>query len=700
MDLNNMHAHKTSSGARRGYLYTVGVILLMIPLILLIVFYTGVSKTGIENTVANIRCDELYYFVQDIESDMERAMLISGRRAAIYAIDDVVTNGRPMENYTYTNCTDFVYPRDGSEAAIAELVLCGTLNGTEVKYMANHTLPVWLDKINNGSKGLHYVVNLSIKELTIAMSDAWDFAITLGANITVHDDTGLCYYIGQNFTLQSFTDITGLEDTLYPLHTSNRVRKYIYNCPLNITLDNVAGCSDDLGVDIGAGNVVFYSKIPTYPDLGEYCEDYDVSDKVIVFDIAGGSCHDPKDQDCFNISKDNSFAAYINYASGDITGCDITIPWIEDTGKLDNETTGGHSNQRDPDCADANISSDLCVLVKNVPSCDIHQVLIGYNASNLNTTCYVVSNITGYRPGCSGKEYPNGPSFFDRLDGRLYLSDYYKNHSVELFGNPYIGIETLVNPYDLDVRGVDVFTNATWVDYLYWNNTPGSPVNMMCQDGIYLFRLDCPHSYFYRLGTVDEPSSSESPESTITSAPNSTACLPVSITGNATDCDGDINYVQLLINGIAYDTTWDGSEWNKTFSPSENDIYFLQSRAVDNSLVYEENPEEVAIFVSGCAGGDNNPPSVPSLNGPCGESGLPTTVTLDWDAASDSSGIYRYDIELNKTSSPPTSDSYYSFTTTYPLTGLSNNKDYVWRVRAQDNAGNWGNWSNTCTFST
>ena len=687
--------------------------LLIAPLILLLIFYTGVSKTGIENTVANIRCDELYYFVQDIESDMERAMFISGRRAAIYAIDDVVTNGRPMENYTYTNCSEFIYPRGGSEAAIAELVLCGTLYGEEVEYMVDHTLPVWLEKINNGSKGLHYTVDMDIGNITIAMSDAWDFAITMSANITVFDEAGLCYYIGQNFTLQSFSDIIGLEDPLYPLNTNNRAMKYIYNCSLNVTLDNVAGCSkDDSGSGTGPGKAVFVSDIGV-SNLADFCSnpgtfgyDYDADELIIIFDEGIGACNQLPES-CVDINSSNHLAGLIDMGPNSVLKltdhCNVTIPWVADTGKMDNVT--GHGGGWDPGCpiGRGNITNrGECIIIKNVGDCLIHNVLIGYDASGLNTTCYTVSNITGYYLGCTGQEYPNGPSFFDRLDGRLYLSDYYSDRSAELFENPYIGIETLVSPYDLEIRGVDVFTNATWVDYLYWNDTPGSPVNVMCQDNIYEFRLDCPHSYFYGLETQEQPSSSEPPESNITSPASGTSyvdCPSVSINGSTDDCDGNVSYVELFINGVAYDTTLDGSDWNYTFSTSENNIYVFQSRAVDDSLVFEEDLEDLTLFFSGCVGGDQDPPSAPDLVGPCDEEDVSTEATLDWDAASDESGIYQYQIELNKTSSPETSTTYYTFGTTQEVS-LSNNKEYIWRVAAQDNAGNWGPWSDVCSFST
>ena len=79
-----------------------------------------------------MRCDELHYFVEDVKKDLDRAMSVFGRRAAVYAINYAVTQGTPLGDYEYQNCTPFLFDGNGSEAAIAELVVCGTLNGNNV----------------------------------------------------------------------------------------------------------------------------------------------------------------------------------------------------------------------------------------------------------------------------------------------------------------------------------------------------------------------------------------------------------------------------------------------------------------------------------------------------------------------------------------------------------------------------------------
>lgn len=349
----------------------------------------------------------------------------------------------------------------------------------------------------------------------------------------------------------------------------------------------------------------------------------------------------------------------------------------------------------------------ICALIKNVPPCDIYEVLVGYDASKLNTTCYTVSNVSSYLPVCTSEQYANGPSFFDRLDGRLNLSSKYVDQSVKYFDNPYIGIETLVSPYDLDAHGVTVNKNATWIDYLYWQNKGGCPVTITCQDRLPSFKLDCPHAYYYNLSTSCVNASSERPVSHITSPHDQASlygCPNVNINGTASDCDGQVSQVNVLINGVPHNTTWDGSEWTYTLVPSATDIYVLQSMAIDDSLVQEIPFNATTIFVYNCSAGDETKPSTPALQGPTdGETGVSRNPTFYWGASSDPVGIYKYLIQVDD--NPPDWNSMTtnasSFSTQYYQSStLQNNHWYAWRVRAQDNSGNWGNWSQVWTFKT
>lgn len=706
---------------RKGYLFTISIIILITLVILLVMFYTTTKTREIEDTSGRIRCDELYYFVQDIEHDLERAMLIFGRRAAIYAVGDVVDTNRTMANYTYQNCTDFIFDGNGSEAAIAELVLCGSLYGENVTYMVNHTLPVWLERVDAEAREMRFQLDITVLNLTVVPYDAWDFAMMLEMNVEIQDETGLCYYIVTDDTLLSITDIIGLEDPLYPIHTDGKAKKYIYNCDPNVSIGNLAGCSiNNWGNGTGTGYAVFVSDIGL-SKLKEFCLDpsafgYDLDQKdiILIYDQAFGACNQVPEE-CFDITSPTHLAGLIDYAKNSpnkiVEECNVTVPWISATGEIDNVTK--HGTGWTADCGGERVDISergMCIMIKNIGECDIHRILLSYNSEDINTTCYIVSNIMQYWPNCLGEAYPNGPSFFDRLDGRLNLSQKYVDQAVAYFGNEYVGIETLVSLYHLDNRGVTLDTSATWVDYLYWAGKIGYTVMGVCDGEGFEFKLDCPHAYYYNLDTENVSAAGVPPVSVIFSPNNDSlfeGCPAVNITGGADDCDGDVAKVEVGINGVWYNTTLQYNTtwvWNYTLIPEETDKYLIQSRATDSDGIIEDPSESAVVFVVNCTGGDNDPPTAPTLLSPTeNETGVSWTPTFFWNPSSDASGVYRYrmEIDLDPADFFPYEHFEYSWGTELTIQKvLNNNRWYAWRVRAQDNAGNWGGWSEVWTFKT
>jgi hypothetical protein len=183
--------------------------------------------------------------------------------------------------------------------------------------------------------------------------------------------------------------------------------------------------------------------------------------------------------DATNISSAKHFKGIINEAGNSITGCTYTIPWIDIPAAVGfNETD--------------------CTYIMNNGS--THQVINGTNCENLNYTCYMPSNNTEYCGGCAGPCL-NGPSFFDRLDGRYNLSDTYRNQSIETFNNPVIGLETFVDASEIVGHGLTPLWNASRIDYLYWQNISGNGTCELCSGWNPSFKLDCPHSNKYGLET-------------------------------------------------------------------------------------------------------------------------------------------------------------------------------------------------------
>jgi hypothetical protein len=495
---------------QRGVFFTLGIVLLIIPLILLVVFYYSAETTKTQDTISKIRCDGLHYFVEDIRGDLSRALVIFGRRAAIYAIDEVVSTGRPLTDYAFNcsercglDCARFDYGMNGSTAALAELMLCGTLHGQEVPYMINHSVGQWLSRIAEHGHDMNYNVSIRVRDLRIVQEDPWSFRVSANASFDVFDGSGTCYFAGDSVMTESRTTIVGLEDPLYPLNTNAYVIKFIRNCSSPIKTEYLAGCSADAespGQGRASGNIVFASNI----DLETYCvgsAPEKINNEILVIDTGFGNCNRFEEYACFNASHPNHFAGVINYGPNSpqsfVVKCDVTIPWMMDTGDID-DIPPRSPPRTVTECGEADIFDGACVELLNRQECDQHSILLGQDSQDINTTCYYASNASFY-PFLDGFD---GPSFFDRLDGRLNLSEKYKSQSMEYFNTTEIGLMTLVNPYELERYGVRSQANTTWVDYLYWAGAGGCVVRGSCSTGRYEFILDDAHAYVFGLDTV------------------------------------------------------------------------------------------------------------------------------------------------------------------------------------------------------
>lgn len=199
----------------RGYIYTIITLLIALLLLSLITFYLESSKAKTTDVITKINTDEVHYFVESVKNDLQRSALISGKRAAVYAVNDIIKHEQGLKDYSMKECNGFSYPDKGSQAAICELMLCGTLNGETVDFMENNTLLNWTDRIESNKE---FEVEIGITNIDIAPYDAWNFAVIALANISV-ERSDISSYYGE-FSTVSVVPITGLEDPLYLLQTN------------------------------------------------------------------------------------------------------------------------------------------------------------------------------------------------------------------------------------------------------------------------------------------------------------------------------------------------------------------------------------------------------------------------------------------------------------------------------------------------
>jgi len=199
-----------------GYIFTLVTVIISLLLVSLYSFYVESSELGIESLTNRVGTDELHYFVESLKKDFERAAQVSARKSATYATGWLMNSSLNLTGYVMRNCTAFNYSHyaNGSQAAIAELMLCGTLEGNLLPGMVNNTLPNWTDRVE--SQYSEYSIEADVVNLTLAMYDSWNFAVI--ALVRISADNGVAYY-RNNDTIVSLVSIIGLEDPLYYLRT-------------------------------------------------------------------------------------------------------------------------------------------------------------------------------------------------------------------------------------------------------------------------------------------------------------------------------------------------------------------------------------------------------------------------------------------------------------------------------------------------
>lgn len=520
---------------RKGIFFTLAVAFLVIPLLLLLSFYINQSRSEITDESEKMRCEELHYWIEDVKRDLQRAVVIFGRRAAIYAIGQVVEKGDGFENYKFhcnkmcgVDCENFRYAENGSEAAISELVLCGTLYAQNVTYMVNHTLREWIERILQHGQRMHFMTNMTLKEIKVIPKDAWNFAIIIENEISSKDEREMCFYRETPASVISITSIIGLEDPLYPLNTNAQIIKYLHNCSITINLSRVIG-NGTSGNGTGTGIVVLYSNLGGGSLYDKVCGVPNKEDKIIVFDQGYGLINNPTIKDCLN-----EFAGVVDYQ--DVGGDpNITSAYVYGTRNL-------------------NLTEGICIWIEN--SYAKHNVLRGISLEEMNiSSCYEISNIEIYGLNCS-QRYSSGGSFFDRLDGNYFLSEKYYTQSKEYFNETDIGIESIVDIYELIYHGISINENATWIDYLYWQNIYGEEIPGICNPYGYKLRLDCQHIGKYNITISTTPVTTTTTSIATSTTSTSTTTTSTSTTISTTTTLPCENYYS------CEDCTSSGCVWN------------------------------------------------------------------------------------------------------------------------------------------
>ncbi|MFH1229669.1 MAG: hypothetical protein V1678_04580 [Candidatus Aenigmatarchaeota archaeon] len=206
----------------KGIFYSIMIALFLIPLLGLIVFF---SETQVpQNIDTNIRSNEMQYFSESIETDLERFLQINARRAVIASVSMVIKNGVGLDN---------------SELRLAEVINNGTLyNTTNNTFSDQKNITEWENSIRVIAASSGFDINFTKPYASITVTQNDSFSLLFNAtlyDVNISDDSS-DMGIYKNISIMAVVSIEGMEDPLYSNKTYTNVFVPIIRSPFTTPL--------------------------------------------------------------------------------------------------------------------------------------------------------------------------------------------------------------------------------------------------------------------------------------------------------------------------------------------------------------------------------------------------------------------------------------------------------------------------------
>ena len=192
----------------KGIFYSVMIALVLIPILSLVVFHSQIKA---ENVDISIRANELNYFIGSMETDLNKFAEIGGKRALISAVSEVVTIGANLED---------------AQAAIAEMVEYGTMNGNPAPLVDTNNLQIWEDDVKTIAQNSGFDLNFTTLGIGVTQNSSFEILLTINLTFNI-SDTDANMGIVRNVTGTSIISIENIEDPLFPLKSYGRVTRLI-----------------------------------------------------------------------------------------------------------------------------------------------------------------------------------------------------------------------------------------------------------------------------------------------------------------------------------------------------------------------------------------------------------------------------------------------------------------------------------------
>jgi len=339
-----------------------------------------------------------------------------------------------FSNATYVEANQPPQPLDEANETLAELILNGTIKNSYEPFMENATFTYWTNKIKELSILKGFNLDFEISLLEVKPYDYIHLLVKTELNINI-SDRQVDAEINRSVVVNSIVSLEGLEDPFYPMYSNLFGSNTIRRSPY------IGNYTQLLLVGSG-GNSHAYGM--TTNDTGNFNE------KILIV---------------HNASEVPGLSNALGVISEtDIVPPPLVIPYL--------------------------VNSSALSLIQN----GMNVLLDGNNG--VNPKVWFIDNFIKDTENSYYHPSEEGPSYLDRLEGRFFTHDKYKQ------ANKTIGLESFVNKLDLYYSGATIIQEKTNVDYIYFSTSSPTFKKVKGLDKLTpdpYFRIDDEHKGVYNV---------------------------------------------------------------------------------------------------------------------------------------------------------------------------------------------------------
>jgi len=250
--------------------------------------------------------------------------------------------------------------------ALEELMMNGTINGEPMFLLENNTLNGWAEKINALGKEIGFDSKLNYTSVNVKLVDSFNLAFIVNSTIKITDELTNSSQT-KNVSTTVIIPLNGFEDPLYPMNSFGRLRKLIEPSPYVNYTQRIANSSETKGSVRGTTIIIPSNNLTEIQSINSK------STKILVV----------HDASLIEESVLNEFKGFISETSFSTTSTSAYMLGVENATQIIPNNTAIVIDEKTKSLWDLN------------------------NLENLITYNYYVAST-------------KGPSFLDRIEGRLY----------------------------------------------------------------------------------------------------------------------------------------------------------------------------------------------------------------------------------------------------------------------------------------